>query len=265
VEVIAKQKDPLESGDYLDGHWAWNQDVFLAYAKLRGAPPAAGVVTIVLEVADELTEHKFYVVAGKSGEVEDEIALNLNVSAGDEIRWKVTGFSGAPGQESTRLAISTGLFSLSGDPPTVDTSLYVQWRNQNTRIRLYDYDDAADAFTESESGIAEGKLVISHNPGNSIQFIIESSIAMEASSLKLKAPKFSETGVGLTAPWIEFRKGTRWICSLDKSGLLYVPHLVEADPAAAGGQFEFFTSGGTLTATLAPGAVTAKDYLETTL
>ena len=268
MDVVSKQKEALQTGDYLDGHFSWTEAVTLTSAKVRGNPPAGGLLEITLEIADALTDVVFYIPSGTQ-EHEQVLALNRRLPAGQEIRWKVTRFTGDAGQESTRLAITVGAFTAEAEAlPTVESDLHVLWVNGGARLRLFDYTPTLppnERFTEHATGLAASRAAFvpaaSPDQGISVEILGETVLDLPVDQT-LRVETLSETGVGLTDPHLEFMRGRRWLASLDQAGMLYVPALEErAVISGASDRFVLY-AGGVVAATIAREGTTVMDLVE---
>jgi len=96
-------ENELEDEEYFLGHYAWAQPVTLKDAKVI-AEGGSGSVTCSLEVNGSLTGLTIAIPSG-AGEVEATAGLgDYAVSAGDEVRWKVTS-APSPGGSAKGAAI----------------------------------------------------------------------------------------------------------------------------------------------------------------
>lgn len=265
MEVVSKQKEALLTDDYLDGHYRWGEDIRLVTARLRGVPPLKGSLKIALEIDGELTDHVFTVPAGRSPEIRQDLSINEVLPADTEMRWKVISFTGEDEDASVRMAVvvSAFVFTTGAVLPVPVTDLHVDWINGSTRIRLFDYNPTTDVFTEHETGIATGRLVISSTPGASHTFTIDGSLAMEIEDGELRVNDLYENDLTPEYPAIQFMSGGIALATLTKSGRLHAGVLVEDAPLTGDAEaFEFRTAGPTLAVVLRRTGLWAREFVE---
>lgn len=225
----------LRAGDYLPGSYAWAADMRLESAVLVLAPPAAGELTLTLEVAGALTNKSFTVLPADLPEVRQNLTLGVKVTAGQVVRWKVTAFAGADEEASPRAAITLAV-NREADTRSATPDLTVWWVDGAEKFRLFRYVAATGAFLEVTTGLASGRASVT--AGEPFTIAIEGTevLRVEGQTLKVAALAAGQFVVA-DAPQLQFYVGPAPVATLSKAGLLRVAGAAEQTPVDQTGQF----------------------------
>jgi hypothetical protein len=241
---------PLAAGVYLQGSPAWSRGADLFEARLTCVCGAAAMTTLTLYADGVATSIKVFIQPAVSGEVIDRVVpLAYRAEPGVELRWRVTA---GPG-DVTRLALTLVAADVGVSiRPAAD--LWVRWVNGQETLRLYEYDPATHAFTESAPGLAAARALVANDD---LAVSIQGQDVMRATPTAVLQINLLHcnggTGPLERIPRIEFMSGARRLATLTKTGTLYVPDYDESGAVSGGSdRFEFY-GGGSLSAVLGPG------------
>lgn len=265
--VLFQRNGVQPGGAYLPGQYRWSFPVRLNSAQIVCQPPSAGVLTLTLEIGGELSDTQLTIPAGNAA-VNRSIDIEALVPANTFVRWKASHDGGV---ENASRNVALTLF---GVPQSVSeaaasrSTLTVQWINGPERLTLFNYDAATHAFTETITGISDGRAAILQD-ATRLTIAIRASLVLAMAGGICFVPEFVALGGVATvhSPRLVFCVNNVPIATLTASELR-VTDLVEDDPDVLTpsdegfyDRFEFY-SDGVLTAALTEAGLTAKALQE---
>lgn len=267
------------AGDYLLGEPSWARPVTLTGARVTGVAGSTGETVLGLEIGGALSGVTLTLRPDAAGEVMMRVfPLAVALAGGTIARWKVLS---GPG-DVTRLGLTLSALQRGADVRAAQP-LFVRFVHGRERLRIFEYDPATAAFTETQGGISSGRAVIENGAplaggggglgdfmlgdaalggggaaGGIFRVEIQGRLAMtvdEASRMRVNAYHVNGgSGALRDTPRLEFCRGfdthAARLATLTREGILHLPEVSEHDSVSGGpDRFEFY-AGGVLCAVL---------------
>ena len=269
----------LPEDRYLLGHFKWAYNIYLGAALVECNPPLDEPMDVTLELGGTLTGVTFRIEAGTFAALKT-IPVNLYLTAGNSMRWKVTGYEGDLADAGSRIGITVTLKGFEGDIPAANMTIRwaeviggapAPYRGSGPRrvfTTLFNYDVETKTFTESSPGIADGKLEIITVGGappaqTSISFRVLGTECLRIASDILYANSFYavKRGTITDLTCAEFCIDEVPIARLTELNFRVMDLLEQDPPILTDNVFEFY-SNSSLTGFLARNMLTAKTFVE---